>query len=160
MKIAIGILFTLIALSCTTTRKPAWQLLVPTYKPDSKELYAAIIHMDSLWEDAYNNCKMDVQGLLISDSLEFYHDRNGVMTSKAALLEAVKNNICGKVYRELLAGSIEVYPIHNYGALEMGYHRFHTRNDSTMSNYARFIHIWHQENGQWKMTRIISLHGS
>jgi hypothetical protein len=131
---------------------------VPAYKPESKALYDSIVRMDSTWEDSYNNCKMDVQERIISDDLEFYHDRGGVMTSKKLLIEALKNNICGKVTRELLKGSIEVYPINNYGAVEMGYHRFHNKNEKSTSHYARFVHIWHNENGQWKITRVISLH--
>jgi hypothetical protein len=157
MKQAISILLVVITLSCSTTRQP-WQLQIPTYKPESKELYDSIVHIDSIWADSYNNCKLEVQDLLISDDLEFYHDRNGVMTSKTALIEALKNHICGKVTRELLEGSIEVYPVPNYGAIEMGYHRFHNKIEKTMSNYARFVHIWRRENGQWKMTRIVSLH--
>lgn len=157
MKKLIPAAFLVIALSCTTTKHP-WQLLVPTYKPQSQELYNHIVHMDSLWEDSYNNCRLEVQGLLFSDSLEFYHDRSGVLTSKIELITALKNNICGKVTRELLDGSIEVYPIKDYGAVEMGYHRFHNKVDSTMSDYSRFVHIWRNENGQWRMTRVISLH--
>lgn len=157
MKQAISILLVVITLSCSTTKHP-WQLQVPTYKPESQELYDSIVHVDSVWADSYNNCKLEVQDLLISDNLEFYHDRNGIMTSKTALIEALKNYICGKVTRELLEGSIEVYPIPNYGAVEMGYHRFHNKIEKTMSNFARFVHIWHRENGQWKMTRVVSLH--
>jgi hypothetical protein len=157
MKKALTALLALFALACSTT-KQSWQGQVPPYQPESKELYATIVHMDSVWQDSYNNCKMDVQDLLFSDSLEFYHDRTGLMTSKPALINALKNNICGKVTRELLAGSIEVYPIHNYGAVELGYHRFHNKVEKTTSNYARFVHIWRQENGQWKITRVISLH--
>jgi len=155
MKKANTILLLIIALSCSTAKA---QLPVPPYKPESKELYDSIVHMDSVWEDSYNNCKLDVQEQLISDDLEFYHDRGGVMTSKKALIEALKNNICGKVTRELLKGSIEVYPIANYGAVEMGYHGFHNKTEKGTSHYARFIHIWHRENGQWKITRVISLH--
>jgi hypothetical protein len=99
-----------------------------------------------------------VQEQLIAADLEFYHDRGGVTTSKKALIEALKNNICGKVTRELLKGSIEVYPIPNYGAVEMGYHRFHNKSENSTSPFARFVNIWHHENGQWKITRVISLH--
>jgi hypothetical protein len=143
---------------CGSTARAQWQQQIPPYKPESKELYDSIVHMDSVWEDSYNNCKPEVQEQLISDDLEFYHDRSGVMTSKKALIEALKKNICGKVTRELLKGSIEVYPINNYGAVEMGYHRFHSKNDTGTPHYARFIHIWHRENGQWRITRVISLH--
>ena len=155
MKKVNTIIFLIIVL-CSSTVKG--QLPIPPYKPESKELYDSIVHMDSAWEDAYNNCKLDVQEQLISDDLEFYHDGGGLMTSKKALIEALKNNICGKVTRVLLKGSIEVYPIKNYGAVEMGYHAFYNKKENSTSRYARFIHIWRHENGQWKITRVVSLH--
>jgi ketosteroid isomerase-like protein len=131
----------------------------PVYKPESKELYDAIVRMDSTWEDSYNHCKMDVQDQLISDDIEFFHDQGGVIKSKAQLMAAYKNNICGKVTRELMKGSIEVYPIKDYGAVEMGYHRFHSINDTgPNSKFARFVHVWKKENGHWRITRVISLH--
>ncbi len=33
------------------------------------------------------------------------------------LVEAIKNNICGKVTREMVPERLEVYPIYNYGAV-------------------------------------------
>lgn len=156
MKNLITIVFLSIIFCCPARGQQTYQ--APVYKPESKALYDTIVRMDSTWEDSYNNCRMDVQEQLISDDLEFYHDRGGVMTSKKLLLEALKNNICGKVTRELLKGSIEVYSINNYGAVEIGYHRFRNKNEKSAGQYARFVHIWHNENGQWKITRVISLH--
>lgn len=156
MKDLITIAFLVIILSLSSKGQTKDQ--APAYKPESQALYDSIVRMDSTWEDSYNNCKMDVQEQIISDDLEFYHDRGGVMTSKKLLIEALKNNVCGKVTRELLKGSIEVYPINNYGAVEMGYHRFKNKIEKSTSQYARFVHIWHNENGQWKITRAISLH--
>lgn len=143
--------------SCAAAQQNASASL-PPYVPESKALYDSIVHMDSVWEDSYNNCRMDVQERLFSDNLEFYHDRSGLMTSKKALIEALKNNICGKVTRELLKGSIEVYPIPAYGAVEMGYHRFHSKGDTGEAHFAKFVHIWRRENGQWRIARVISLH--
>ncbi|MFL5747157.1 MAG: nuclear transport factor 2 family protein [Niastella sp.] len=159
MKKVNTIILLIFVISCSSANAQ-WQQQVPPYKPESKELYDSIVHMDSVWEDSYNNCKMDVQAQLISDDLEFYHDRTGLMTSKKALIEALKNNICGKVTRELLKGSIEVYSINNYGAVEMGYHRFHNKTENVTGGYSRFILIWRHENGQWKMTRVVSLHAN
>jgi ketosteroid isomerase-like protein len=160
MKIKRNILFCLLILilfSACSTKKQAGNYLV--YKPQSKELYNEIVRMDSIWEDAYNNCKINVQDQLISDSIEFFHDQGGLVTSKTRLMNSYKSNICGKVTRELLKGSIEVYPIKDYGAVEMGYHRFHSIYDtSPNSAYARFVHVWKKENGSWKITRVISLH--
>ena len=159
MKKTTTIILLAITLCCSTAGAQGQQQ-VPPYKPESKELYDSIVHMDSVWEDSYNNCRLDVQDQIISEDLEFYHDRTGLMTSKKALIEALKNNICGKVTRELLKGSIEVYPINNYGAVEMGYHRFHNKNENVTGGYARFILIWRHENGQWKITRVVSLHAN
>lgn len=133
---------------------------VPPYRPESKELQDTIARLDSVLFDAYNTCKPDVFESLISDDIEFYHDRGGLSTSKKDLVQALKNNICGKVTRALLPGSIEVYPIPGYGAVEMGAHRFfnNQEKDQGWSHFSKFVHTWHKENGQWKLARVISLH--
>src|SRR6202161_1515302 len=81
------------------------------YKAESMELYNAIAHMDSVYFNAYNNCDMVTQAAIYADSIEFYHDKSGLETSKKDLLAAIKENICGKVTRVLVKGSLEVYQI-------------------------------------------------
>jgi hypothetical protein len=125
----------------------------------SSSLYDSIAAMDAIWEDAYNNCKLEVMDEVISEDLEFYHDQGGLMTSKQKLNEALKNNICGKVTRELKKGSLEVYPIKGYGAVEMGLHAFHNAQEpGAQTHFAKFVHIWKREHGKWRITRVISLH--
>lgn len=127
--------------------------------PESMSLYDSIAMMDSQWEDAYNNCNLDIMEEIISEDLEFYHDQGGLLTSKKKLNEALKNNICGKVTRELKKGSLEVYPINGYGAVEMGMHAFHNNQEpNAASHYSKFVHVWKRENGKWRITRVISLH--
>jgi ketosteroid isomerase-like protein len=130
------------------------------YKPVSQELYDSIVNMDSIFFNAYNNCDLETQTAIYSDSIEFYHDQGGLMTSKQAMIDATKKNICGKVTRELVKGSVEVYPIKGYGAVEMGLHKFHnnTEKEGTPSHASKFIVIWQHRNNEWKMTRVISLH--
>ena len=130
------------------------------YKPGSQALYDAIAHMDSVYFTAYNNCDMATQAAIYSDSLEFYHDGSGLSTSKQAILAAIKENICGKVTRILVKGSLEVYPVPNFGAVEIGLHRFvnHQENDH-VSPPERFIVVWRNRDGKWQITRVISLHG-
>ena len=129
------------------------------YKPRSQELYDKIVHMDSVYFNAYNSCDMETQAAIYADSLEFYHDGGGLQTSKTALLASIKANICGKVTRVLVKGSIEVYPIPNFGAVEIGLHRFinHQEKDA-MSPPDRFIAVWRFKNDKWQMYRVISLH--
>jgi ketosteroid isomerase-like protein len=126
---------------------------------DQKSLYDSIATMDAQWEDAYNNCKLDVMEEIISEDLEFYHDQSGLMTSKQKLNEALKVNICGKVNRTLKKGTLEVYQINGYGAVEMGLHAFYNSKDQPVDlHYSKFVHIWKKENGKWRITRVISLH--
>jgi hypothetical protein len=115
--------------------------------------------MDSVYFNAYNTSDMVKQEEIFSDSIEFYHDNGGLEKSKQALLNSIKKNICGKVTRVLVNGSIEVYPIPGYGAVEIALHRFinHTENDH-LSQPDRFIIIWRHLNNKWQMTRVISLH--
>ncbi|TWJ03407.1 uncharacterized protein DUF4440 [Mucilaginibacter frigoritolerans] len=130
-----------------------------TYKPESQELYNTIVHMDSLYFNAYNTCDMDTQTAILADSIEFYHDRGGLMTSKKDLLDAIKKNICGKVTRVLVQGSIEVYAIAGFGAVEIGLHRFINHQESeTPSKPGKFVVIWRHINNKWQMYRIVSLH--
>jgi ketosteroid isomerase-like protein len=130
-----------------------------TYKPESQALYDTIVHMDSVYFNAYNNCDMTAQAAIYSDSIEFYHDKGGLQTNKQAILDAIKNNICGKVTRVLVKGSIEVYPIAGYGAVEIGLHRFINHQESeTPSKPDKFIVVWRHTNDRWQITRVISLH--
>lgn len=148
-----------LALNCTST-KPKNSTGILPYVPESKVIHDSIVLMDSIFFEAYNTCKMDVMESLISDDVEFYHDRGGLTTLKSQILDATRRNICGKVTRELLKGSIEVYPIPGYGAIQIGAHRFinHQEMDKGPSRYSKFIHTWHRENSNWKLARIISLH--
>jgi len=130
-----------------------------TYKPESQELYNTIVHMDSVYFNAYNTCDMDKQAAIYADSIEFYHDKGGLQTSKQAILDALKKNICGKVTRVLVPGSIEVYPIAGFGAVEIGLHRFINHQESeTPSKPDKFIVVWRLRNDKWQITRVISLH--
>jgi hypothetical protein len=128
------------------------------YKPDNQKLYDTIVYLDSLFFGAYNTCNMQLQAEFYDDDIEFYHDQSGLMTSKAELLNALKNNICGKVARILVKGSIEVYPLGDYGAVEMGIHKFHNLVEGTTSEGGKFVVIWKHDSGKWTVSRVISLH--
>ena len=123
-----------------------------------EELTRAVTALDAQLFDAYNTCNLEKFSSLIAEDVEFYHDKGGLMVGGKALTEAIKNNICGKVTRELVVGSLEVYPINGYGAVEIGVHRFlHPwKQDHGVVGEAKFIHLWHYKDGAWKITRVIS----
>jgi hypothetical protein len=122
--------------------------------PDA--LYQTVKSLDAKLFTAYNDCDLAVLGSMVSDDLEFYHDQTGLSVGKAPFLAAIQQNICGKVQRTLIDKTLEVYPLKGYGAVEIGIHRFHHPKDPANVGDARFIMIWHNDNGVWKITRVIS----
>jgi hypothetical protein len=74
------------------------------------------------------------------------------------LTDSVKKNICGKVTGELVPGSLHVYYMKGYGALEVGVHRFHHpgHEDTEGVGEGKFIHLWQYKDGAWKITRVMS----
>ncbi len=158
-KIKLSAFLTLLIIIAVSVAATAQSQETYIYKPQSQELYNTIVHMDSVYFNAYNTCDMETQAAIYSDSMEFYHDKGGLMTSKKDLLAALKQNICGKVTRVLVPGSIEVYEIAGFGALEIGYHRFINHQESeTPSNPGRFVVFWRHVNNKWQIYRVASMH--
>ncbi len=97
---------------------------------------------------------------MISENLEFYHDLGGV-TNYIENINAFQKTFAGdrRVRRELIKTSLEVFPIKDYGAVETGIHRFYSTEKGQhekLSSEAKFLQIWENKNGRWKVTRIIS----
>jgi hypothetical protein len=128
------------------------------YVPAPLALYNTISKLDSIYFDTYNTCKIGKMDSLTAEDLEFYHDRGGLMTSKKEYIESIKKNICGKVTRKLAKGSIEVYEIPGFGAVEEGYHSFHNLVEQSESHPSKFIIIWRFKENKWQITRVVSLH--
>jgi ketosteroid isomerase-like protein len=122
------------------------------------ELETTITTLDTALFAAYNQCDLQKFASFIADDVEFYHDKGGVTLGREALTDAIKKNICGKVTRALVPGTLQVYPMKGYGAVEIGVHRFHHpgHDDTKGVGEAQFIHLWQYKNGAWKITRVIS----
>lgn len=122
-----------------------------------EELTRAVTELDRQLFDSYNNCDLAKFDSFFVDDVEFYHDKTGLTIGRKALTQSIKENICGKTTRELVAGSLEIYPIHGYGAVEIGVHRFHHSGQTPdVLGEAKFIHLWQYKDGAWKITRVIS----
>jgi hypothetical protein len=124
------------------------------------ELYDTILHLDSLMYSFYNSRNYEKFKSFFSPDLEFYHDLTG-KTDFNDNLKIFKTNFAKSTImrRELLKGSLEIYPINNFGAIEIGTHNFF-QTDSGQSEklvaQPKFIHIWKKVNNNWTITKIIS----
>lgn len=126
----------------------------------STELYKTILGLDKELFDAYNTCaeNLEKHASFYADDIEFFHDGSGLSTSKEDIIEAIKNNICGKVTRELVADSIEIHEIPNYGVVVIGYHKFNNLIEKSTSKPSKFIVFWKRMDNNWKLTKVVSLH--
>lgn len=145
-------------LSCNDLKEEKQSEIVQ-YIPIDKELYRIIVEMDKEFFDAYNNCDLEKQANIYSDDIEFFHDKGGLMTSKQDIIDGTERNICGKVTRTLIPESVEVYPINNYGAVQIGLHKFYNNQEPDAESIpVKFIVIWHNHDGNWKIEKVVSLH--
>lgn len=127
-------------------------------KQDSPDLYKEIAHMDSVLFEAFNTHNLDKLKTLFTDDLEFYHDLSG-LTGYQKNMESFKNNFDKNngLKRELVQGSLEVYPIKDFGAMQIGSHKFcHTENGKLDCGTFKFVHIWQKKDGKWKISRVVS----
>ncbi|RPI80798.1 MAG: nuclear transport factor 2 family protein, partial [Nitrosopumilales archaeon] len=115
---------TILVASCSTSSKNSNQL--NNYSPGSTGLYDTIVQMDSILFNAFNTRDFDKLKTFFSEDLEFYHDLGG-LTNYPQNLDAFKKTFESdrKVRREVVACSLEVYPIKDYGSVEIGIHRFY-----------------------------------
>jgi len=123
-------------------------------------LFAKIAALDSALFDTFNRC--DVAGFerFLTEDLEFYHDNNGLAAPRSKNIEIIAEECRAKRLgrRELLPGTLEVHPLRGFGAIEIGVHRFFVRTPTgeTPGSTAKFIHVWKNEGGTWKISRVLS----
>ncbi|MGL4630254.1 MAG: DUF4440 domain-containing protein [Leadbetterella sp.] len=133
----------------------AYRILAKPY-----ELYDTILHLDSLVYEAYNLRNLKTFMTYFAPDLEFYHDLTGLSNFKDNS-ERFKTNFSKTtiIRRELLKGSLEVYPINDFGAIEIGTHNFYQTEQGQPERLVaqpKFMHIWKKTSDEWKIIRIIS----
>ena len=138
--------------------------------PSSKsieEIAAEINQVDHLLFNAvFEDCQTELLKDMLSEDLEFYHDKWGVIaTSAKDFIEGARENCkaqlegrANKSRRVLLEDSVEFYPMKNFGAIQSGIHEFYQLIDGSYRKIetARFTHLWHFDNSKWKVKRVLS----
>jgi ketosteroid isomerase-like protein len=134
----------------------------------TKELFDELAEKDRVLFDAmFNRCDVTALGDLVTDDFEFYHDKGGLIASSrtqfvesvARLCERQKSGVDYRARRELVEGSLEVYPLNNYGAVQIGTHRFYRKTEGQpdkLVEIARFTHVWKKDGNGWRIARVLS----
>ena len=137
----------------------------PTATP---ELHAEIAAMDSkLFAAVFDSCDTATLATLVTDDFEMYHDKGGLTaTSRGQFVKAIDETCdrqqTGTDYRarrELVPRSMRVYPLSNYGAVQVGEHRFYQLlpgQPERLVEASRFTHVWKKDAAGWKLARVLS----
>lgn len=151
-----SIFFTLAA-SGAGAVKPASN---PENSADRASLFGTISTLDAAFFGAFNSCSSPDQlkkhASYLNPNVEFYHDKGGVTWTRQDYIEKTRENVCGHFRRVLTAGSMEVFPIEGYGAIEEGRHAFCEIKSDKCFGEAKFLIVWHHSSEGWEITRVFS----
>lgn len=115
----------------------------------------------------FDHCDLDTLRSMLTDDFEMFHDKGGRTASSAKEMMAGLEGTCarqktGEDYRarrELVASSLKVYPLNNYGAIETGVHRFYQLlpgKPEKLVEVSQFTQVWKKEGDVWKLARVLS----
>ncbi|WP_052108092.1 serine hydrolase [Aerolutibacter daejeonensis] len=123
-------------------------------------LTTTIAALDTASFDAFNHCdrpgELERYASYFADDLEFYHDQGGVTWTREDMIANTRKYVCGHFRRELVPGSLRVYPVKDFGAIEQGAHTFCQFDSGKCEGIADFIIVWRQRDKRWEATRVLS----
>ena len=134
----------------------------------TQELYDEIAAKDrSLFAVVFDTCDTATLTTLVTDDFEMYHDKGGLTATSGAQFVKAIEGMCarqktGEDYRarrELVPGSMKVYPLSYYGAIQVGEHRFYQLlpgKPEKLVEVALFTHVWKKDARGWKVSRVLS----
>jgi hypothetical protein len=131
------------------------------------EMVKALEERDRALFDAVFGCKPDLLVPMVADDFEFLHDKHGMTATSGAQFIASIRDMCEgqktgrnfRARRELVPGTMTTHALNKYGAMQMGTHRFYALQagkPDQLTETGRFIDVWKQEGGVWKLARVIS----
>jgi hypothetical protein len=128
--------------------------------PNEDPLFQKVSALDTAFFGSFNACtdpeQLKKHEALIDPRLEFYHDNGGVTWTRKDYLDKTRQNVCGRFRRNLKPGSLNVYPIKGFGAIEEGDQTFCEFASGKCFGEARFMIVWRQDGDTWQATRIFS----
>jgi hypothetical protein len=135
-------------------------------QPDLAEILRA--RDATLFHVMFDECEPVALADLVTEDLEFYHDKGGAMLGRETFVEDYRKSCEAKkapdAYRSrrvLVPDSFRVQAIPGYGAVAEGEHLFYERQGEgpqSLVGRARFVVLWKLEaDGQWRMARTFSL---
>jgi Domain of unknown function (DUF4440) len=136
--------------------------------PEGAALTEAVRARDAeFFELFFLGCDPARARTMLTPDFEMYHDRDGVYARNAETMIAAYARTCverqapdaWRSRRELVSGSLHVYPVPGFGAIEDGVHVFYERRDNGPEHLvgrARFTQLWQLAPDGWRLSRSFS----
>lgn len=124
------------------------------------DLMATLAALDSAMFAAFNAHDAAALGSWFTPDLEFYHDKGGLAgydSTMAGFTRLFTDPATADIRRELVPGTMEVYPLGEFGLLEICQHRFcHTEKGKEDCGTFKNIMVWRKEGASYNVSRVIS----
>ena len=150
----LALCFALVASPASASGNP------PATNAAARTLYETVASLDRAVFASFNRCdepaELQRHAAYFAGDVEFYHDTGGVTWTREAMLANTARNVCGKIRRELVAGTLEVFPVKDHGAIAQGVHRFCRIDTGQCEGLADFVIVWRHQDDQWQITRVLS----
>jgi ketosteroid isomerase-like protein len=115
----------------------------------------------------FDTCDIVAVRRFVAEDFEMIHDKGGVVATSGPDFVRITQDKCKRQAdgtdfhstRKLVPESLQVYPIQDDGAIEIGAHSFYAvkaGEPDRLTETGRFTHYWKQEDGQWKLSRVLS----
>jgi len=136
--------------------------------PEGPALEKSIAARDAeFFELVFLGCDPKRLATMLTDDFEMYHDRGGLVATSAAPFVEQYSKDCAKrskpdewrSRRELVPGTMKVWPVPGFGAIEDGEHVFHERKGDGPEKKvgrARFTQAWKWSPEGWRLARVFS----
>jgi hypothetical protein len=157
----------LVAMTCLAMAMPALAAFAQSASappqgalPASSPLHQTIASLDRRLFDAFNSCDTGTMRELMEPGLEFYQDNDDSTFSRDQLELSQRLRCQGgtsRIIREL--STLAVYPLKNYGALQVGQHNFYPMQNGRkgeLDSAPLYMHVWRNDQGKWTLSRVIS----
>lgn len=123
----------------------------------------AVLAADAHYWQTFNACDLEAMAPLLTEDVEFYHDKSGLTVTRQGVLDSLRKGPCADptmhLRREVVPGSVQFHPLAGGFALLTGRHRFvveKTGHTDQLDGQAEFAVVWQWTGGQWRMRRILS----
>jgi predicted alpha/beta superfamily hydrolase len=134
----------------------------------TRELVNEITEEDRrLFDLVFIRCDADALAAMLDADFAFFHDKFGqiaaspqqFVTNVRQGCEAQAKGVNVRARRELVPGTMEVYPLQGYGAIQTGSHRFfgvEPGKPDQLRETGKFFNVWKRVDGRWKLSRVYS----